>query len=56
MVEWNGGIEYWNGIPEYWNGTATCAELFFSAPNVLDSDESCSQSSPVKIVPGQKFR
>ena len=25
-------------------------------PIVIDSDESCSQSSPVKIVPGQKFR
>ena len=26
------------------------------SPIVIDSDESCSQSSPVKIVPGQKFR
>ena len=24
------------------------------SPIVIDSDESCSQSSPVKIVPGQK--
>ena len=26
------------------------------SPIVIDSDESCSQSSPVKIVPRQKFR
>ena len=26
------------------------------SPIVIDSDESCSQSSPVKIVPGQEFR
>ena len=25
------------------------------SPIVIDSDKSCSQSSPVKIVPGQKF-
>jgi len=26
------------------------------SPIVIGSDDSCSQSSPVKIVPGQKFR
>ena len=26
------------------------------SPIVIDSDEGCSQSSPMKIVPGQKFR
>ena len=26
------------------------------SPIVIDSDESCSQSSPMKIVPEQKFR
>ena len=26
------------------------------SPIVIDSDERCSQSSPVKVVPGEKFR
>ena len=26
------------------------------SPIVIDSDKSCSQSYPVKLVPGQKFR
>ena len=33
-----------------------CGSADSDSPIVIDSDESCSQSSPVKIVPGQKFR